>query len=235
MLVAVAVCPHPPLLVPAVAAGAAPELASLRSACATAIGRLSATAADVVVLVGAAPTVRWYNRGDAGSFQSYGVPVEVALDTEIIGLPTMPLSLTVGGWLLNVAGWPGRRRALGVPGHVAEAHLGRLAGEVTGAAARVALLVMGDGSARHTVQAPGYLDERAPDFDQAVATALASADTDALSALDQQLGDDLLAAGTAAWRLLGCAAAGAAWDAELIEATAPYGVGYLVASWQRRP
>jgi len=40
MLVAAAVCPCPPLLVPAVAAGAAPELDAARKACADALGVL---------------------------------------------------------------------------------------------------------------------------------------------------------------------------------------------------
>jgi hypothetical protein len=39
-LVSVAVCPHPPLLVPEVAAGAAPELDDLRAACDTAVTRM---------------------------------------------------------------------------------------------------------------------------------------------------------------------------------------------------
>jgi hypothetical protein len=76
---------------------------------------------------------------------------------------------------------------------------------------------------------------RAAGFDDAVAAALATADAGALAALEQHLGDELLAAGTASLRLLGRAAAGIPWDAELLAATAPYGVGYFVAAWERRP
>lgn len=235
MLVAVAVCPHPPMLVPAVAAGAAAELGDLRGACYTAVSRLIGAAPDLVWVVGAGPAVRWYGEGDAGSLRPYGVPVDIALDTAVDGAPALPLALTVGAWLLHEAGWGGGCRALGLPGRVADAHLDRLAAELAGSAARVALLVMGDGSARRTEKAPGYIDPRAAAFDAAVATALDGADTSALAGLDQRLGDDLLAAGTASWRLLGRAAAGVDWDTELLSATAPYGVGYFVAAWERRP
>ncbi|PZS25756.1 MAG: hypothetical protein DLM59_19665 [Pseudonocardiales bacterium] len=234
MLVAAAVCPHPPLLIPAVAAGAAAELDDLRGACSRAIGRLLSAAPDVVCIVGAAPAVRWYGDGDSGSLRPYGVPLDIALDTATSGAPALPLSLTVGAWLLRGAGWPGERRALGVPRQVADAHLGRLAAEATGTAQRVGLLVMADGSARRSEKAPGYVDPRAEGFDRAVGAALAGADTMALAGLDQQLGDDLLAAGTAPLRLLGRAAAQDGWDAELLAATAPYGVGYFVAVWERR-
>ncbi|MDP9241332.1 MAG: class III extradiol dioxygenase subunit B-like domain-containing protein [Actinomycetota bacterium] len=235
VLVAVAVCPHPPMLVPAVAAAAAAELGDLRAASSQAVSRVVGAAPDLVCVVGDGPAVRWYGEGDAGSLRPYGVPFDIALDTVVSGAPALPLALTVGAWLLHEAGWLGGRRALGLPGHVADAHLDRLAAELAGFAARVALLVMGDGSARRTEKAPGYIDPRAEGFDRAVATALAQADTSALAELDQRLGDDLLAAGTASWRLLGRAAAGLDWKAELLSDTAPYGVGYFVAAWERRP
>ena len=54
MLVAAAVCPCPPLLVPEVAAGAAPELDTARAACADALGVLAAARPDLLVVVGPA-------------------------------------------------------------------------------------------------------------------------------------------------------------------------------------
>ncbi|MFD8793070.1 hypothetical protein ACFV1T_20330, partial [Streptomyces vinaceus] len=53
MLVAAAVCPAPPLLVPDVAAGAAPELADARTACSDALAVLAASPPDLRVLGGA--------------------------------------------------------------------------------------------------------------------------------------------------------------------------------------
>jgi hypothetical protein len=235
VLVAAAVCPHPPLLVPAVAAGAAAELDDLRTACTQAVGQLLSAEPGTVCIVGGAAAGQWYGKGAGGSFRPYGVPLDIALDTEVSEPPTMPLSVTVGAWLLGAAGWSGHRRALGVPPQATGAHLVDLAAEVVDADARVGLLVMGDGSARRSKKAPGYDDPRAACFDATVASALATADTAGLVALDQQLGDQLLAAGTASWRLLGYAGAGAAWEAQLLSSTAPYGVGYFVAVWSRRP
>src|SRR3954452_18756680 len=54
MLVAAAVCPCAPLLVPEVAAGAAPELDAARAACADALGVLAAAHPDRLVVVGPA-------------------------------------------------------------------------------------------------------------------------------------------------------------------------------------
>jgi aromatic ring-opening dioxygenase LigB subunit len=95
---------------------------------------------------------------------------------------------------------------------------------------RVALLVMGDGTARRSVSAPGYVDERAEGFDAAVAAALKTADADALLALDPHLGDELLVAGRVAWQVL-AGAAGNGCTGELLYDEAPYGVGYFVATW----
>src|SRR5690606_23884604 len=54
MLVAAAVCPCPPLLVPEVAAGAAAELDTARAACRDALGVLAAARPDLLVVVGPA-------------------------------------------------------------------------------------------------------------------------------------------------------------------------------------
>ena len=53
-LVAAAVCPHPPLLVPEVAGAAAPELDDLRAACDVAVARLLAAGLTDLVVGGAA-------------------------------------------------------------------------------------------------------------------------------------------------------------------------------------
>ncbi|MFM9545092.1 hypothetical protein ACKI1P_46675, partial [Streptomyces turgidiscabies] len=68
-------------------------------------------------------------------------------------------------------------------------------------AERVALLVLGDGSACRTVKAPGYLDERAAGFDAEAARALGTADVAALLALDPELAYELKVAGRAPWQV----------------------------------
>jgi hypothetical protein len=90
---------------------------------------------------------------------------------------------------------------------------------------------MGDGSARRGVKAPGYLDKAAAPFDAAVARALGAGDAGALAGLDVDEGKRLLAAGVPVWRAVGAALAGRAITARLHHDAAPFGVGYLAASW----
>ncbi len=91
---------------------------------------------------------------------------------------------------------------------------------------------MGDGSARRSTAAPGYFDPRAEGHDAAVVAALRAGDPAALAAVEP---DDLLVAGTPAWRAAAAATAdtGSSGSAEVHYADAPYGVGYFVASWVR--
>ncbi len=71
----------------------------------------------------------------------------------------------------------------------------------TRAAGAAGLLVMGDGSARRTEKAPGWLDERAAGFDAAASAALAAGDPALLArGAICELGAQLLAAGAPAWR-----------------------------------
>ncbi len=97
----------------------------------------------------------------------------------------------------------------------------------------IGLLVIGDGAAMHTEKAPGYLDERAGPFDDAVAAALAAADPTALAALDPAQAVDLWASGRAPWQVLVGATRDGAWKGELLHSSRPFGVGYHVAVWQR--
>ncbi|MBB3086469.1 hypothetical protein [Geodermatophilus sabuli] len=220
--VSVAFCPCPPLLVPAVAGRAAADTVALRRACAEALGAVLATRPEVVVVVGDGAEGR-FGAGDVGDLRGLGVDLEVPFAGPARpGGRRTPLAHTVGAWLLDEAGYAGPR--LGVaPGDLAAALAGR--------SGPVAVLAMGDGSARRTVKAPGYLDEAAAPFDDAVAAALAEGDAAALAALDAAEGARLLAAGVPTWRAVGAALAGRAVRARLHVHEAPFGVGYLVADW----
>ncbi|MFH8289898.1 class III extradiol dioxygenase subunit B-like domain-containing protein [Streptomyces sp. NPDC018059] len=244
MLVAAAVCPCPPLLVPEVAAGAAPELHAARAACTDAIGVLAAARPDRLVVVGPAePSGQGsHAQGARGSFRGFGVDLDVRLgcpqdegeddaDGEAAGRE-LPPSLAVAAWLLERTRWStAPLEGLGVGEPLAAERCIQLGGEIAGRADRVALLVMGDASACRTLKAPGYLDERAAGFDEAVGRALGAADVAALKALDAELAHELKAAGRAPWQVLAGAADGAALSGELLYEDAPYGVGYLVAAW----
>ncbi len=245
MLVAAAVCPCPPLLVPEVAAGAAPELDGVRSACAQAVAVLAAARAERLVVVGpeTGDGRARYAQGTAGSFHGFGVDLDVRLGVTSVPQtqasagqhapgPVLPSSLAVGAWLLAGARWPSAVPVSGLgTGDLLDAGQCAAAGrELTEGPTRVALLVMGDGSACRS-KAPGAFDERAAGFDAAVAHALAAADTAALGALDGALARTLKAAGRAPWQVLAGAAEGTDLAGELFYDDAPYGVGYLVAAW----
>lgn len=240
MLVAAAVCPCPPLLVPEVAAGAAPELDDLRAACADAVGVLAASRPDRLVVIGPAERSGRgaFAEGAQGSFRPFGVALDVRLGrTDALTDPpaaepvrALPPSLAVGAWLLR--GWSAAPvTAIGVGEPLEQERCAAVGRELAAAHGRLALLVMGDGSACRTLKAPGYLDERAAPFDAAVAAALAAADTAALAALDAELAEALKVSGRAPWQVLAGAAQEAGLSGELLHETAPYGVGYYVATW----
>ncbi|MCM3885366.1 class III extradiol dioxygenase subunit B-like domain-containing protein [Frankia sp. R82] len=275
--VAAVVCPHPPLLVPEVG-GAEPV--AVRPVALDAVRRLAAAGPDRIVVVGDVGDVAAaidFGPTATGTYAGYGVPLTVGLaahpgssPTAVLpaggesvadpagwsgdgGEPSLPLSLTTGAWLLAATGWPGVRTALGVPAGYSPDQAAELGARLAAGSAsdeRLGLLVMGDGSARRTLKAPGGLDERAEPFDATVATALADVDPAGLLDLDPVLARDLLAAGRASWQVLAgalVATAGAtaaitatrddtpraAWTGELVYDEAPYGVGYLVAVWIR--
>ncbi|CCH16725.1 hypothetical protein [Micromonospora lupini] len=240
-LVAAAVCPHPPLLVPEVAGAAAGELDDLRAACDLAVRRLLAADPDAVVLLGVGPSTGPIRPPATGTLQPWGVDLDVPL---IPGQPdrgaVLPLSLTVGAWLLArhaessaVAAAP--VSAVQVTADAGPVEVAALAEQVAGSGDRVALLVLGDGSACRGEKAPGCDDERALPYDKRVAAALAEADLDALRGLDAGVSAQLKVAGRASWQVLAEAArsSGGGWRGELLHDSAPYGVAYFVASWER--
>ncbi|MBQ0864273.1 class III extradiol dioxygenase subunit B-like domain-containing protein [Streptomyces smyrnaeus] len=234
MLVAAAVCPCPPLLVPEVAGGAAPEMDAARAACYDALGVLAAARPDQLFVLGPAePSGRGpHPQGTRGSFAGFGVPLEVSLGKGEPARRELPPSLAVGAWLLERTEWtccPVEGLGIGEP--LTRARCEETGRGLAARADRVALLVMGDGSNCRTLKAPGYFDERAAAFDAEAARALGSADTAALLALDEELAYDLKAAGRSSWQTLAGAAQGADLAGRLLYDEAPYGVGYMVASW----
>ncbi|MFC9593890.1 hypothetical protein ACFTUC_29420 [Streptomyces sp. NPDC056944] len=234
MLVAAAVTPCPPLLLPDVATGAAPELDAARAACADAVGLLAAARPDRLYVVGPADggAEGVYPAGAHGSFAGFGVDLDVRLGEGPDGDRPLPASLAVGAWLLTRAAWADAPiEGLAVAAATTADDCAASGRELAASAERVALLVLGDGSACRTVKAPGYLDERAAGFDAEAARALGTADVAALLALDAGLAAELRAAGRAPWQVLAGAAEGAGLDGRLLFEDAPYGVGYFVAAW----
>jgi len=229
VFVAAAFCPQPPLLHPEVLCAAGRDLGEpLRSACAEALDRILAMAADAIVILGAGPFDEVYGPGDAGDLLGYGVPVRIGFD----GPPgtraeRLPLPHTLGAWLLDEAGFTGPR--LGLSAGATSPKLQSASAEDR----RWAMLVMGDGSARRTEKSPGWYDPDAVAFDDLVTTALASGDGKALLDLDVTVGERVLAAGLTSWLSAGEILAGIPMAGQVHYAQAPFGVFYVVASWVR--
>jgi hypothetical protein len=223
-IAAVAFCPAPPLLLPAVEGRPDDATSALRSACAEAVSALLAVRPDVVVVVGSGVAGgQRFGAGDAGDLRGFGVDVEIPFAGRACpGGRRVPLPHTLGAWLLDEAGSAEARIGVGPD------DLGPLLASRPGP---VAVLAMGEGSARRTVKAPGYLDPAAEPFDAVVAAALRDGDAAALAALDPAEGERLLAAGVPTWRAVGAALAGRTVSARLHLDAAPFGVGYLVADW----
>jgi hypothetical protein len=183
---------------------------SLRSACDDSVDRLAAVAAGSLLVIGAdGPPV---------------TPRDFAPRIPDTSDGRRPLSLMIAEWLL-------RGRATN-PTYVAIGADGRPESPWPETPEPIALLVMGDGSARRSLKGPGYLDERAQLFDDAVVAALAAGSVDGLADLDLALAAELLVGGAATWvaaaNLIGTERH---WRGEILYADAPYGVMYAVAFW----
>jgi hypothetical protein len=239
VIVAAAICPCPPLLAREVT-GQAEVLPELRDACAAAVGFLAAAAPDVIVVAGPDEETASWDPGGRLDLAAYAPGV-----TGGGAALALPLSLGIGARLLDEAGYAGPRALHGIGALAEPGHCLRAGRQVARSAPRVALLAMGDGSARRSVSAPGYLDERAAPFDAAVERAVRDADLAALAAIDPALAADLMAAGRPAWQVLaGALRAGQDPDAaavddgppsgsiqtEILYCDAPFGVAYLVAT-----
>jgi hypothetical protein len=231
MLIAAAVCPHPPLLVPEVTGTADPgdrELRRLRAACREAVAVLLGEAPGLLVVVGGAGQTAEYPPGPGGSLRDFGVPFTLGAD------PVLPLSLTIGKWLLTGAAPGGPPVAWwGIASGAVTADCLNLGEKLAALAPRVALLVMGDGPGRRARGVPGATDPGADRYDDQVSAALAAADPGALAALDPRRDEELFVAGRAAWQVLAGAASPGAFTADLRYAAAPFEVSYYVATWVR--
>ncbi|MCC5575182.1 class III extradiol dioxygenase subunit B-like domain-containing protein [Microtetraspora sp. AC03309] len=256
MLVAAAVCPHPPLIVPELAGSAASELDPLRAACAEAVRSLVRSGPDLLVVLGGAASSASFPGDAAGTFRPWGVDVRVGR-----GEPVLPLSLTVGRWVLDHSGLSETAVPVGfevVAFDAPSEECAALGLRISRAGGRVAVLAMGDGSARLTEKSPGYLHPAAAPYDEMLADAIGNARTDRLAALDRAEAEELWVAGRAVFQVLAAAAGdrstspaepprprspeaalpdGVRGDTEggmrgeLLYQDAPYGVGYFVARW----
>lgn len=246
MIAGVAVVPSPPLLARDLT-GRATVLPELRQACAIAVGRLLADSqADVVVVVGGGPATRAWppdarlnllafgpvlaaSRRPAAVAASGGGGGGVLVDRLPRGEARLPLALGIGATLLDEAGYAGSRVLQAIDEAASPQDCLRAGAMVAELASRIALLVVGDGSARCTPAAPRYFDERAAEFGGHVESAFRGGDMAALAAIDAGLAAELTATGRAAWQVLaGAVGARRQVPGDLLYADAPFGVAYYV-------
>ncbi|MFY0409819.1 hypothetical protein [Solicola sp. PLA-1-18] len=226
MLVAAAVVPHPPLLVPEVSVGAAHETSVMRSVVDSTVAGLLARRPQTVVVVAAGDAARTQDDAATPTLAPYGLRSWPGPARRAPGNDPLGLGHSIGAWLLDRAGWTGGRRYETVTGDALVLPPGR-----------VALLVTADGSARRSAEAPGHLDPRAEPFDAVTTRALAGGDLDALESIDVGLAEELWASGATALRTLARTVRtqqGAAIEARVDHDAAPYGVGYVCATWTIR-
>jgi hypothetical protein len=233
VITAAAFVPSTPLLVPAVASGAAAELDDVRDASLTALRRVLGSGAERVVVVGAGAVIRTHFSG-TGSLRGFGVDLDVPLDPAAPGGERLPLAHAIGAWLLASVGWPGDRVALELDPRASTATLASVATSLANETIRSVLLVVADGSAARSEKAPASLHPDAEAFDADVAAALASGHPHLLAEVDRDRATSVAAQGWPAWHVAAVATAvgqDVPYDAEVLADVAPYGVGYLVATW----
>ncbi len=220
MILAAAVCPHPPLLVRELTGLQDPAAEVRTAALAAARDVLERRPDELVLLGGAGPD-------EPTGLHRFGRP-----DTD--GTRDLRLAHLVGVRLLAGAGWRGPVRLVAVDPGAGATEVDRLGSELADGPGRVGLVVLGDGSARRGARAPGPRDDRADGFDEHLVAALRAGDAAQLAGLDAALAEETAGSGRAAFRVLGAAvlAQGAAVQARLHYADDPFGVTYVVASWR---
>jgi hypothetical protein len=239
-------CPWPPLLVRDLT-GADPVLPELRAACAGAVAELLGDGPEEVAVVGPGTvTAPWPGHGRL-NVAAFG-----GLRTGSAGpggpgpggpgpggpgpgpgadRPVLPPAPGIGAYLLDQAGYGGKRLIWSVSAGEPVAGCRKLGADLAGRGARTALLVIGDGSARRGPRAPGHFDERAAAFDAAVERAVRAGDTGALLDVDPALARELMATGRPAWQVLaGALESAAPLSVAVRYAGDPFGVAYLVAT-----
>ena len=235
MITSAALCPAPPLLARELT-GADPVVPALRRACLDAVAALIADGPDLVAVVGVAGETRAWPPDGQLDLSPYAPSLRTAqpmpASAPVSAPAWVPLPLGLGARLLDQAGYQGRRELQSISDDEPAAACAALGARLAGASARVAVLVMADGTARRGLKAPGYFDERSVPFDAEVERAVRAGDLTALLTLDPVLAQELMATGRAGWQVLAGAMNGVRPAAEIRYCDDPFGVAYLVASLQ---
>lgn len=237
MLAAVVFVPSAPLLVPELAGPSAFDTEPVRSAVRDALADVASTGIDRWVVVGAsdAPVTGPVEESGSGSFARFGVDVRVVV-SDRTG-PRMSLSALIGAWLRQWASlgqtstWIVGRETSPAECAAIGADLAARLGE---SAERIGLLVVGDGSTALTPKAPGGgRRDSAVALNDSIVAAIGAADIAALLDLEAAPCNTEGVGGRVAWQVAAAAveSCGSGVVAKTSYADAPFGVGYVVATW----
>jgi hypothetical protein len=233
MITSAALCPWPPLLVRELT-GTDPVLPELRAACAEAVAALLRDGPEEVAVVGpGAATASWPGDGrlNIAAFGPGATAPDRATAAGTAERPVLPPAPGIGAYLLDQAGYQGKRLIWSVGADEPVAGCRKLGADLAGGSTRTALLAIGDGSARRGPRAPGHFDARAGAFDAEVERALRAGDLPALLDQDPALARELMATGRPAWQVLAGALEGCtSLSVAVPYAGDPFGVAYLVAT-----
>lgn len=234
VLVAAAFVPGAPVLVPELSGPALSEVAPVRAAAFDVCGQL-AEMCSRWVLVGAGDPRR--EMSARGTLAGFGVDVAVELvpgsdEPTDAGMPTTVL---IGGWLrTRTAPHVALTVEVVDPAAPAQSCLRQgsdLRSRLASAPEPVGLLVVADGATTITEKSPGGLKRGAVEFQDMIDDALAAADHNTISGLDESRCAEFGVEGRAAWQVASGAFAGPSLASEVRYAGAPFGVGYTVAWW----
>jgi hypothetical protein len=223
VLVAIAIVPSAPVLVPELAGAAAAEIADLREAVLTAAAALP----DRWIAIGAGAAEALWGPESTGTFAGFGVDLAVGLSPQADDDADLALCALITGWIRGQVR-PGARAEVHcvAPAGDALARGRALRAAIDADTERIGVLVVADGCNTLTPAAPGGHDPESVAVEAALDDALASGDATALGALPDTV------VGRAAFAVLAGLAEPAPRTAKELYRGAPFGVGYSVDLWQ---
>jgi hypothetical protein len=245
---AVATVPSTALLIPEVAAGAAPELEVLRRIALQRIHDTVEVSDRLMVIAGSrsVDSVGLMKTPSLASLRPIGLDRVVFLQpwssqqAEVHEREEIPLAVSVAGWLLSQVDGDIPRQFVVVPSQtsVNGAVVSDVFGEIADSAGgRLGVIVVGDGAATRTPKSPGAFVDGAIAWDDQWLAAWHKVDCDWFT--DPARSDEaqmFLVDGVGAWSFAAALIAGTAhqWMGCVDHHEDPYGVMYSVGGWNPR-
>ena len=227
MLIAAAICPPAPLLLPGVEGRRRLGLEVSSAALASVQALVDSSVTTVVVLAedeGPPPSPEQ----PLGTWRFGAPPAHAASGV------ALPLPFAVGMTLLTEAGFAGEVRLLPLSETTTSEQAAELGRSIV-VEGEVGLLLMGNASACSTPRAPGAFREDAEEFNDAIVHAVRTLEPSSLTGLSAEAARDQLSDIRLPLEVLSGALEGARFASDIGYADAPGGVYYVCASISRVP